>query len=63
MSTTIEADFFPSTVEEIKGTSHALIADNDPDTSHAVEPSVNKAGESSTVEASDTKATSKRAAP
>jgi hypothetical protein len=60
MSTTIEADFFPPTVEEIKDASRVSIVDNDPDAAHSVEPSLNKASGSSTVEASGTKASSKR---
>jgi hypothetical protein len=61
MSTTIEADFFPPAVEEIKDTSHSLIADNDTDSAQPVEPSLTKASGSSTFEGSDTKTSPKRA--
>jgi hypothetical protein len=49
MSTTIEADFFPPVVEEIKDTSHDLVVDNDPNAAHSVEPLLNKASGSSTL--------------
>jgi hypothetical protein len=61
MNEIIEADFFPPAVEIIKETSHTLIVDNDPDTAHSVEPSLNKASGPSTFEVSDTKASPKRA--
>jgi hypothetical protein len=61
MRTTIEADFFPPAVEEIKDTPHALIVDKDPEAAHSVEPPLNKANGSSTLGMSDTKASSKRA--
>jgi len=61
VSETIEADFFPPAVAEIKHTSHTLIVDNDPDAAHSVEPSLHKASGSSPFEVSDTKASFKRA--
>jgi hypothetical protein len=61
MKEIIEADFFPPPVEVIKDTSHALIVENDADAAQSVEPSLNKASGSSTFDASDTKASSKRA--
>jgi hypothetical protein len=60
MRTTIEADFFPPAVEEVKDTSHPLTVDNDSDAAHSVEPSLTNASGSSTFEVSDTKASSKR---
>ena len=61
MRTTIEADFFPPAVEEIKDTPPALIVDNDPDAAHSVETSLNQTSGSSPFEVGDTKASSKSA--
>jgi hypothetical protein len=61
MNEIIEAGFFPPAVEIIKDTSHAVIADNDPDALHSMEPSLKKASGSSIFEVSDAKASSKRA--
>jgi len=61
MNEIIEADFFPPAVEIITDTSRALIVDHDPDVTHSVEPSLNKATGPSTFEGSDAKASSQRA--
>jgi hypothetical protein len=61
MSRTIEADFFLPDVDAIKGTSRALMVDNNHNVANSAEPALKKVSRSSTFEVGDAKLSSKPA--